>query len=199
MFNSFWGVYSNNLERFILFDDDLWILLHTAKLLSSKFSLCVCRIDRRYKNNFPLDYGLSNPAVAKQDQQVPLLIYEMQNIITKDSVYDIPVEILVEQVSYAEQSLKIVKAAWITDAMYNNADHKFYLDLIDDKTILPRDDAAGSSKGFLKSIDSIIYLSNNKEDLRLGLEEIFNGSQSSRPSNLKLYKNTFYKILGEIF
>jgi hypothetical protein len=198
MSNCFWGIYSNNLERFILFDEDRWILFHTAKLLSSKFSLCVCSIDSKFKNVIPLEYGLSNPSIAKQDQQVPLLITEVQNISIKDAVKDIPVDILIEQIEYAKLSLNFVRASWITDAMYNNADHRFYLNLIDETNIPPRDDAAGSSRGFRNSIDRIIFLSNNKEELESSLIDVFNTLESSRPTNLKIYKNTFYKILGEM-
>lgn len=192
---SSWASYSTNLERFILVDEDVWPLLHTSRLLSSKFSLCVCAIESDEKILNPLDFTLENPANAKQDQQVPLLITQSQKIKLNKSNLEIPIDVLDKQVEYAKLSLKIVKAAWIADSMYNDSDHRFYLDLMNETEIESKKDSAGLEDRFLKLIDRAIYLSTDISELVKELEIIFDTRNSIRPTNLRIYKSTFYEIL----
>ena len=197
MRSSSWAAYSVNLERFVLVDRDSWPLLHTAKLLSSKFSPCVCAIEDHASPLRPLDYTLENPSNAKQDQQVPLLVPQIQKIKLKETDIEMPLDILYSQIDYAELSLKIVKASWIVDSMYNDSDHSFYLNLLNEKGIETKKDSAGLEDKFLHLIDRIIYQSDNVAELNSSLENIFDTKKSIRPTNLKIYKSTFYKLLEE--
>lgn len=197
MESSLWAAYSVNLERFILIDSDPWTLLHTCKLLSSKFTLCVSAIENVDPISDPLNYTLANPSTVKQDQQVPLLVPQIQKIKMKETDIEIPLNILYSQIAYAEFSLKVVKASWVVDSMYNDSDHNFYLNLLDEKDIISKKDSSGLENKFLHLIDRIIYRANDIKQLKTSLENIFDTSNSIRPTNLKIYKSMFYKLLEE--
>jgi len=189
-----YGIYSNNLERFLLISNDLWMLMHTANLLSSKFILCVCMIDETVNidNSNCLTWTLSDPAMAISDKQIPRL--KIINNKLRDTgliSVDVPIDQIIKYQEFSKFVLEISQAARMTDALLNSSSQQYFLNLLDsnDRLITLNDDT-GIPGGFLSSIDKILYLADNKET---ALDKILNliNEPEGTLSLLTLYKTTF--------
>lgn len=191
-----YGIYSNNLERFIYVDNDLWILMHSAKLLSSKMMLCVINIknDNLNSNNC-FEYSLSNPEEAKQSYQLPQLVTYSTGETFKGPPVDINLDTFTKHRIFIEYVIRTVRASWLTDAQFNVSDHNFLINLLGDTSVRKVNDDSGVDKGFKFCIDQILYTANTLEELKTGIDNIFNYADSNRPKNLKIYEQTFRKYM----
>lgn len=190
-------LYLNSIERFILINDDIWTSMNTAKVLSSKMCLCVCEIsNQNLDNDSCLEWGLVDSSESKQTQQHPSL-----SIIKKGACYrgypvDIASERLIYDKKFVEFVYRITKASMLVDALMNNVNQKFYLELLDENEIMSVNDDSGIKGGFLKNVNKILYLSNSVDEISEKLNVMFDDKQSDRPTNLMNYKkmfDTFFK------
>lgn len=189
-------IYSNTHERFITSTNDLWVTMMTAKLMSSKMSLCVVDDQlNNLSNNECITWGLVNPGEAKQNQQNPSLLISQQGIEFKGDVLDIEVSKLVEYQKTTLGVYNILRSAWITDALHNTVDQNTFLKLFNDSTFISVNDDSGVEGGFLLSIYKIVYLSLSLEEMYSKIDDILNDPKSSRPTNLNIYRTAFYKWL----
>lgn len=192
-----YAIYLNSAERFILVLDDLWVCLHSAKLLSSKMSLCVCDISQYQviPNDQCLTWSLLDSSESKQNQQHPSLSIIKKGIVKRGLPLDLNVEGLRQDKEFVEFLTKVLKAALLVDALYNNVNQKFYLDLLDERDLSTVHDDSGVKGGFLRKVNKILYLSKSIDEVRLQLHAILNDEHSSRPTNLKMYKTAFMNFL----
>jgi hypothetical protein len=193
------GIYSNNLERFILIKKDLWVTLSTARLLSSKLCLTVflIELDSNITNNNCLTWGLVNPELAVSDRQLARLsIIQSHDIVDLKSFSpDIDRNKMLDYHQFSEFVYASLESAWITDALLNPGDQKFFINLIDPEfTLTQVSDNTGMDESFLYQINKILYLSNNKQEALASFENLFI-QDTIMPTNLRLYRNIFNNYL----
>jgi hypothetical protein len=192
-----YGLYCNSSERFMAVDNDLWVLHHAAKILSSKISSCVCVIDNAdINNNNCYQWGLKDNRVSKQDQQIPLVVPVADAVEFKGSPDDITTEDLTKDLAFVNFILQATYAMKVVDAIYNVADQKFFIKYFPKTELTAVDDDSGVANGFVRSVERILYLASNKESALKGLEELFNDPRSTRPTVLAEHKAMFYYFLG---
>lgn len=192
-----YAIYLNSIERFILILDDLWISVQTAKLLSSKMSICVCDISnfQQIENTDSLSWCLNDSSESKQNQQHPSLSIINNGIFNKGLPLDISLDLLKVQKQFVEYVADVCRSAMLVDALLNNVNQKFYLDLLGDSNFEVVDDDSGINGGFLKTVNTILYLSKTVTEIETKLNLILNDPKSNRPSNLKLYRELFYSYM----
>lgn len=193
------GLYSINLERFILLDNDRWTLLHTGKLLSSKMQLCVCEFNDYVDITaddcilWTVTGGVSIP----QDQQVPKLTHINDNLNLVGPPTEISLDILTNHINYAKFVLKIIKAAWTTEAVKGIGDQSYFLSLVNETGLVTIKDETWADDGFLFSIDKILYLSNSQDEAMKKIKQIFNNPNAGMPAILEGYRDSFFKRLEQ--
>jgi len=189
------GIYSNNLERFLIINNDLCLTMQTAKLLSSKFCLSVCKINNSscIDNSNCLTWSLTDPSMAVADRQVPRLTIIDNNLFDTKTYPAISKEVLFEYHQFCKSVYNIVKASRITDALLNSNDQSYFLKLLDvqDSTIVSLSDDTGLEVPFLLQVDKILYMSTSIKEINEKIEKIFI-QYTSLPSTVALYKKTFY-------
>lgn len=196
-----YGLYANNLERFILTDKDLWPLMHSARLLSSKISTSVIHFNvDGIDNNNCIQWTLTDASVARQDHQVPKLYLSNSPLEHHTVILDGPdLETLKEEQKFFLFVLSAIKAAWLTDALLNSSGQKYFLKLLDsDEDVSSVIDDTDISGGFLFAIDKALYTATSVNFAMLSIHNIFNHPLCKRPSTLALYKTTFFKQLNEL-
>jgi hypothetical protein len=193
-----YGIYSINLERFIAIDFDLWVTMHTAKLLSSKMSLCVFKFisDLDINNTNCINFTLDNTWYVKQDSQYPRLINMDGDVYHIGLPLDIDLSVLDQHFKFCIRTLNIIKSAWITDAELNTSNRQYFQNLLEEIYLQGNPDDSGIEIGFLKSIDKILYLSNNILEVDEKLNKLFNDPNSIFVTNLKMYKLKFFETLN---
>jgi hypothetical protein len=189
------GLYSVNLERFILLDDDRWTLLHAAKLLSSKMQLSVCQFDDGTLITKDDCLNWTTDASVPQDQQVAKLCYIENSLKRVGPPVDINYDLLQTHLSYVKFVLKMVKVSWETEAIRGIGDQTYFLGLVGEKHLVKFKDETWAEDGFLFTVDKILYLSKNKEEAMLKINKIFNNPDTAMPTVLSGYKSTFFGIL----
>jgi len=200
--NFIYGIYSNNLERFFLVSDDCWMTMHSAKLLSSKFSLTVCAIDKNIpiNNSNCIWWTLTDASITKADKQSPRLsiagnkLEQLENFIV-----DTTKEKLEEYQEISQFVIQVVEAAWLTHALVTFSDHKQYMTLIDaDPMFISMHDDSGIDGGFLNGVDKILYTCTDKKSAELALDHLVNDTVNNKmPTYLSYYKNIFKSQLNE--
>lgn len=196
-----YGLYANNLERFILTDKDLWPLMHSARLLSSKLSTSVIYFDLdNIDNKNCIQWTLTDVSLARQDHQVPKLYLANSSLEHHSVILDkTDLETLKEEQKFFLFVLSVIKAAWLTDALLNSSGQKYFLKLLDSEddvsAVVDDTDIPG---GFLFAIDKALYTSQSIDSAMLALYNIFNHPLCKRPSVLALYKTLFFKQLNEL-
>jgi hypothetical protein len=193
-----YAIYSNNLERFLLVDDDLWVLRHTAILISSKLTTSICEINNIEINKSNCtEWTLSIPSMSKQDQQIPKLSI-IGNAIEKSIALSTEEnEKLKEDCIFCLYVLNVVKSSWYVNALYNSSNQKYFLDLLKIKSLSYVHDETGIEGGFIPSIDEILYSSSSKEVAELKINAMFDNKFSSSPTLLLKYAKSFRKYYDE--
>lgn len=188
-----YGIYCNSLERFIYVGDDLWLQMHCAKLLSGKMSLCV--IDILNQDLDKLDYysyGLKNKSQAKQNVQFPQLVLDTDGEVYLGPPLDIELEEFDRQKKFVNYLIKVANACWIADAMLNTGDHNLVLDLLQVKNLRKVADDSGIENGFIRNINTILYTSNTKQEIKDRINNIFSTYKTSeRPTRMEQYEIIF--------
>jgi hypothetical protein len=181
--------------------------MHTAKLLSSKFTLCVCLISKEIKidNSNCLTWTLEDPSMAISDRQIPRLkiineklkdtgsIIENENWVNNQGLDT--VSVISECQEFAKFILAVTQAARMTDALLNASNQTYFLNLLDStENIKAIQDDTNLPGGFLYSIDKILYLANSKEDALSKMSLLI-------PDNadrlLTAYKSTFLNFYNQ--
>jgi hypothetical protein len=132
------GIYSNNLERFLLIKDDRWISLQTGKILSSKFLLSLFEFDNaNIDNNNCGTWSIKDPSIAMLDKPIPR-IKHIEDLVfdTLTPSPDIPHSIFLEYQDYCNFAYNIVLSSRLTDASLNSSDQKYILSLVSDNISL---------------------------------------------------------------
>lgn len=190
------GLYSINLERFILLDQDRWALLHTGKMLSSKMQLCLCQFDDNLTitNDDCINWTTTGAAFIPQDQQI-LKFSEIGNSLKVGGPpVDVDVELLLKHIDYAKFVLKVVKAAWLTEATKGIGDQTYLLSLVGENSLVSFRDETWADGGFLFAIDKILYLSKSKDEALPKIKKIFENPDTAMPTVLAGYKAEFFNI-----
>jgi len=198
MFKNFnFGIYSTNLERVLLVDTELWPLMHTARLLSSKLSLCVIAYNDSLliDNSNCITWTCNNFSLIKMDKQSPRLSIVNNSLEPVNVVNNHELD-LIRYYKFSKFILKIVKSARLTDFLLNSSDHHFYNNLLDIKEELVKvHDDSGISEGFLNKIDRILYLENDEDTVLNLIKELLEDKNSYAPTWLTNYRNTFFSVL----
>lgn len=190
------GLYSINLERFILLDPDRWTLLHAGKLLSSKMQLCLCEFDDNVAitNDDCLNWTATGSAFIPQDQQ----ILKFSNIGNSLKFFgppvDVDMDLLMQHLDYVKFVLKVVKAAWLTEAIKGIGDQTYFLSLVGENNLVSFKDETWADGGFLFAIDKILYLSKSKEEAITKIKKIFENPDTAMPTVLAGYKSEFFNL-----
>lgn len=197
--SSNFGLFVPGLERFILVDClDLWSVLHTAKLLSSKFQSLVFPLN----NETPvllhtcLNYGiLRNPGFPTINQ-TPLL---KERLMPEDLVRLGPpvdrmndLEQLIKEQEYCYFALRIVQALRIMDALYTNLDNRFYARFFD-LYLDNNEDESGVPQGFTTAVEKIVYFSRNVNQALHQLDNLF--LDPTKPYTMGIYKDKLFELL----
>lgn len=191
------GIYSNNLERFLIIKDDRWISLQTGKILSSKFLLSLFEFDNNDINNNNCNtWSIRDPSVAMLDKPIPRIKYiEDQLFDTLAPVTDISPSVFLEYQEYCNFVYNVVLSSRLTDANLNSSDQKYILSLVSDNIpVSTLSDDTGLAKPFLWHIDHILYFSSTKEEALEKISNIFK-ENTNMVSSLNLYRQTFYNYL----
>jgi len=193
-----YAIYFNDIERFIFIEDDIWLILHGCRLLSSKFSIFICNTkDNSFLTNENCHlYNLSTTELPSFSQYPRLLEHNLKFEFVGPHA-DIPQHIIEEKRDFCQFVLKILKAAWMTDALLNVADSKFFQILLEVTDVNSEHDFSGISNGFIKGIERILYLGNSKEEILEKINYLFDNSESYFPSSTAQYKKTFYRYFNE--
>ena len=187
-----YGIYSNNLERFVHVSSDLWLLMHSAKLLSSKMTLCVVNIkDSKIDQDNCIRYSLLDTTKAKQNVQLPQLVLDSEGEQYKGNSLDIDVDLFLKQIQFIRYLIKVVNSTWLTDAQLNVSDHNLLLSLLGSDNLRKVDDDSGIKLGFKFSIDQILYTSNTIDEIKKRINNLFDYANSERPKNMQIYEFTF--------
>lgn len=191
------GLYSINLERFILLDQDRWALLHTGKMLSSKMQLCLCQFDNdiAITNNDCINWTTTGTAVIPQDQQILKFSHIGNSLKYIGPPNDVDLDLLTQHIDYVKFVLKVIKAAWLTEAIRGIGDQTYFLSLVEENTLVSFKDETWADGGFLFAIDKILYLSKNKEEALPKIKKIFENPDTAMPTVLAGYKATFFEGL----
>lgn len=198
--SSNFGLFIPGLERFILVDClDLWSVLHTAKLLSSKFQSLVFPLN----NETPvllhtcLNYGVLRDYGFPTINQTPLL---KERLMPEDIVRLGPpvdrmndLEQLVKEQEYCYFVLKIVQALRIIDALYTNLDNQFYSRFFDTHMSY-NEDETGIVGGFKLEVEKALYFSDNITEALKKIDDIFINN-TVKPYFMKIYKDKFFDLL----
>lgn len=193
-----YAIYSNDVERIIALEENIWIALQAAKLLSSKISTCICDIgytELTNKNCYQWTIVASElPLSVQYPKFVPLDNYKVEfagDPLNTDMEY-----FKIHQ-TFCVEVIRILYAAKITDAILNSGDRKYFSLLLENNTISSAADESGIPNGFLYSIEKILYTHTNISDILNSIGTLFDINNSVFPRNLIQYKTVFYKYLNE--
>jgi hypothetical protein len=184
-----YGIFDHSSNCFLLSSNDLWITMHVSKLISSKIPVSVCDISNFQDiNPNPENWTLINTSEINNN----LKLFIIKEGIEKNIKID---ENIVSAKDLADWVYKITKTSWLTDAYLNIANQNLYMTLLDEKSFSSFDEILGLEKGFLDSIDSILYQSSSIDEINEKIKIFFDNSYCLRPSLFKFYKKTFYDLL----
>lgn len=192
-----YAIYNNGLERFVAISEDLWTVHHAAKLLSSKFSSTVCIVstDEITSENCHL-WGLAKHASAFQERQTPIIVLVGDAVELKGFPDDITEEEFASDKSFIAYVLAMTYAMLLTDGLCNTGDQHFYNKFFKDMPVATIVDDSGVPGGFLSSMEQVLYFASTKEEASAKIREILVNPDSSRPSQLTMYRETFKSLLG---
>lgn len=191
------GMYLNDIERFICIHDNLWITLESSKLLSSKLSISICQIyNKEINNSNCLEWTILTPELPVSSQYPKLIFPEKFEFKLVGFPINVNILNLKKHQRYCLTTLKILQAAKITDAMLNSADRSFFQSLLEIDNLLSAPDDSGIPKGFLFNVYKILYLGTSEKDILTKIDSLFNLQDSEFPRTLQLYKSTFYKFFN---
>jgi hypothetical protein len=193
-----YAIYLNDLERFIAIEQDLWIAHASAKLLSSKLSICICDIgnESSITNYNCWQWTLSTPDLPASTQYPKLVVPKDSKLEFVGDPINTDMEMLKLHQQFCLLVLKIVLAAKMTDAELNAGDRKYFQLLLEIDSLSTTPDDSGIPGGFLHNIEKILYLNSSTTDIMANIELMFNNSESIFPRNLAQYKSLFYKYLN---
>ena len=188
------GFYSINLERFFLIEDDRWLSLTAAKILSSKFLICVIEFDGKKCNNSNCHtWGVKDTSLIFSDLQLPRLQILNDQVIDKTTcTTDLSVETFKNYQKYCKFTYDVIRASRMTDALLNGNDQSYILSLFDkipDGLQIFKDDT-GLHNSFLTDIDKILYFSHTVQEAKTKIDTLFL-TKTDMVSNFCRYKKNF--------
>lgn len=195
------GLYSINLERFLLVKEDRWIMLIAAKLLSSKYTLSVVEFENSMINDTNCyTWGIKDSGQIASDRQIPRLqILEGNEILDKkNSCPDVYGNQFDECRKYCDFVYKTVLSSRMVDALLNTNDQKYILSLFN-KTpneLQITSDDTGLDDSFLINIDKILYFSQTIDEAKILILQLLE-TQTNMVSNFNNYKKIFRNFLEQ--
>lgn len=206
------GIFAPGIDRFILIDDeDFWITLQTAEILSSKLPTIVYMLptdDKNIDNKNCINYTIYNkteqkigPSDITSARQHPLMkfLYDSDLIVETGIPEDYKdnTEILENLISYTQYVQQQVYVLNITDAFYNVANTNKFSDLYIDnlwlKNISTISDRSNFKKGIFFELRKILYLSNTIEESEKNIVECWLNNSTDQVHLMIGY----YKILNK--
>jgi len=194
-----YAIYLNDIERFIALEKDLWIAHLAAKLLSSKLSICICDIGDQLgiDNDNCFLWSMSTPELPLSTQYPRLILPSNPVVEYKGSPINVDLSMLKRHQSFCLFVLRSVYALKMTDALLNTSDRSYFKFLLEISDINSLPDDSGADKGFVPSIERILYLARDKEQALAEFNKVFANPESIFPRNLLQYKTTFYRYLND--
>jgi len=169
-------IYSIGIDRFIMVDDkDLWITLHTAKLLSSKLPTAVFALDKdapQFANEDAMFWTITDKNIYQGGEQCPIIgtLVGANSIAREgaplDYVTNDQLNALATLQDYALFVNKVLYSIRFADAMLNPDDHNFFADLMgrEIRDILEiRADHTPLALGYRLMTEQILYRSSSIE------------------------------------
>lgn len=211
------GIYVHGTNRFILVDNnDLWITMETAKVLSSKVVSSVCVLPPGTCNVITNDNCMSYTIFNELEsanlpltiiRQLPTLrIYDRPDVVGIDNAQvDIPLEDLIELKEFAAYTHKVVYALKILKTLFNTYENRQFAETMCDERWLAgltsREDASMTPNGTFNKLFRIFYMADSvieaKQQLLIFLRS-FNGKLNNR-TNINLVAVYFYELMNEPF
>jgi hypothetical protein len=193
-----YAIYLNDIERFIALEKDLWIAHLSAKLLSSKLSICICNIgdELSITNSNCLQWTMLTPDLPASTQYPKLIISKDSKLEFVGDPINTDMEVLKRHQKFCLLVLKIVMAAKMTDILLNHSDRKYFQSLLSSSEVVSSPDDSGIPGGFLHNIEKILYLQTSEKDIFSCISAMFNDTSNILPRNLAQYKFLFYKYLN---
>lgn len=193
-----YAIYLNDIERFIALEKDLWIAHLSAKLLSSKLSICICDIgnETSITNYNCIQWTMSTPDLPTSTQYPRLIVSKESKLEHVGDPINTDMEVLKSHQQFCLLVLRIVMAAKMTDIVLNHADRKYFQSLLSSTEVAASPDDSGIPGGFLHSIEKILYLQTSEKDVLSSISAMFNDPNNILPRNLAQYKFLFYKYLN---
>ena len=193
-----YAIYLNDIERFIALEKDLWIAHLSAKLLSSKLSICICDIgnETAITNYNCIQWTMSTPDLPTSTQYPRLIISKDSKLEYVGDPVNTNMDVLKTHQKFCLLVLKVVMAAKMTDILLNHADRKYFQSLLSCTEVAASPDDSGIPGGFLYNIEKILYLQTSEKDILSHIGTMFNDPTNILPRNLAQYKFLFYKYLN---
>lgn len=204
-----YGLYTSSLDRFILVDGlDLWVVEHTAKLLSSKFLTTIC-VFTNEEPPFEVDDCLlwsfidKTQVLPKMQNPEIFLISGNHELIQEGLPYDFidRMDEVIKDQEFAHFVLRATYAMKLTELYLNsnaelyNFDQNFYTSFyaqesLDVQKLTPTDKAQWAA-GFTHTLSSLLYKAQSTEEasdsiLRLRNANNFNPAEP-------LHKQFYYR------
>lgn len=205
------GIYSPGLDRFILIsDEDFWVTLETAELLSSKIPTMVFVLsNREITNDNCLHYSIGNKPKLRVNnstiyvgRQNPLLriLYDDDYLINEGIPEDYidRLEILEKLQTYAKFVNEQMFAIKIANSFYNFIDTKSFIDNYIPESwsegISTFSDRSKTEHGIFFHLKHILYTSNDQIEAETAIENFWleHGKDQSAA-----FLHGYYKILGK--
>jgi hypothetical protein len=210
--NRNYGIYCQNLDRWVLIDNtDFWIVLETAKVLSSKIATTVYVLpDCELNNDNCMNYMLIDKTSEKRGvaadlitSQLPTLkiLSDINNIAYAGTPEDynseegkLSLKILKEYITFSH---KYVTATMLCNIFINHHDNKSF-----SKEYIPKEwvdaistygDRTDFDGGILSEIRRILYLSNTIKEAKYGISNTMQINYMTVPWII----NNLFNLLGE--
>lgn len=168
----------------------------TARILSSKMSLCIVPLKSEDINNDNCyQYGLVNPGESDQGQQHPLYVQETSGEIYLGDPTEIDLNIFLEHRKYCLFVFDTLIKIHLIDSLTNTNNHDYFLDLVDEYQIKRTRDASGYHEGFKRGIEKILYLTKTEKEAKERIEKFLSDEKNNSRPSLQYRQNRLYNTV----
>jgi len=205
------GIFAPGLDRFILIDNnDFWITLQTAEILSSKLPTLVYILSDTpdIDNNNCMDYTIFNktqqkigPSSIVVGRQQPMLkmLYDEDKVtyagVPEDYKQPDRQAMLTDLKTYAIYAHKRLYAINLTDSFYNFTNTRNFIESYTDpawtENINAKSDRSKTDKGIFFKLKHVLYMANDVLDAENQIIELWKNNTSDQLNLMTGY----YKML----
>lgn len=202
-----YGIFAPGVNRFILIDeDDVWMTLQTAELLSSKLPTVVFALsinDGGITNKSCINFTIADKTQLRvglvsmlTSKQAPMLktLYDTDEIVNDGlpEGYKDNLPALEKLLDYAEFVHEQVYAMNITEALYNISNTSKFADLYIDTELSTRPDLTNLDRGVFFEIRKILYLADSIEQAKEQITKCWETNSADQSHVMSGY----YKVLN---